>query len=223
MVESLLLHGYPALSTTFSPTVTSWCELLVVSGATGSTQESNGTASSGSVSSPQIPHSAISSQVPAGPDRNVTGNVMSATLAEAATQLSFAEFLERCNLLIAPPPRPQPSPTLLKDAATQTFPHSAASAGTTTQLPLTKFFLGCKYSKDPLDRSVPPPTHGNASSASLPQPIDIITIHSPSSTSRTSGRHVCTTAPRARLHSTPPPPPGLEDQASWSSSHGINV
>ena len=80
-----------------------------------STQESNGTASSGSVSSPQLPHSATSPQVPAGPTRNVTGNVMSATLAEAATQLSFAEFLER-----ALPRRPQPSPTLLPDAATQT-------------------------------------------------------------------------------------------------------
>ena len=29
MVESLLLHGCPALSNTLSPTVTSWCELLV--------------------------------------------------------------------------------------------------------------------------------------------------------------------------------------------------
>ena len=38
-----------------------------------STQESNGTASSGSVPSPQLPHSAISPQVPAGPTRNVTG------------------------------------------------------------------------------------------------------------------------------------------------------
>ena len=76
-----------------------------------STQESNGTASSGSVSSPQLPHSAISSQVPAGPTRNVTGDVMPTSLAEAATQLSFLEFLQRCNLFIAPPPRPQPSAT----------------------------------------------------------------------------------------------------------------
>ena len=51
----------------------------------------------------------------------------------------------------------------------------------------------------------------------------IATFYSPSSTSRTSGRHVCTTAPRARLHSAPPPPPGLEDQAHLSSSHGIPV
>ena len=39
-----------------------------------------------------------------------TGNAMAATFADAATQLSFAEFLERCNLSSALPPRPQPSP-----------------------------------------------------------------------------------------------------------------
>ena len=72
-----------------------------------STQETNGTASSGSVSSPQLPHSAISSQVPAGPTRNVTGEVMPTSLAEAVPQLSFLEFLQRCNLLIAPPQPPQ--------------------------------------------------------------------------------------------------------------------
>ena len=91
-------------------------------------QESNGTAISSCVSSPQLPHSDISSQVLAGPTRIVTGDVMSATLAEAATQLAFAEFSERCNLLGALPLRPQPNPTLLLDAATQIFPHSAASA-----------------------------------------------------------------------------------------------
>ena len=85
---------------------------------------------------------------------------MSATLAEAATQLSFAEFLERCNLLRALPPRLQPNPTLLLDAASQTVPHSAASAEAFTQLPLAEFFLGCIYPEDPLDRSAPPPAHG---------------------------------------------------------------
>ena len=143
-----------------------------------------------------------------------------APLEKSATQLSLAEFSERCKLLRAPPPRPQPNPTLLLDAATQTFPHSAASAEASTQLPLAEFFLGCVYSNDTTDRPVPPPAHGNASSASLPHPVDIATIHSPS---RTSDRHVCTTAPRARLHSAPPPPPGLEDQTHLRSSHGISV
>ena len=77
-----------------------------------------------------------------GPTRIVTADVMSATLAEAATQLSFAEFLERCNLLRASPPHLQPNPTLLLDAAMQTFSHSAASADVSTQLPLAEFFLG---------------------------------------------------------------------------------
>ena len=61
------------------------------------TQETNGAASPGFVSSPLLPRSAISSQVPAGPTRNVTGEVM--PLAEAVTQLSFLEFLQRCGLL----------------------------------------------------------------------------------------------------------------------------
>ena len=99
-----------------------------------STQETNGTASSGSVSSPQLPHSAISSQVPAGPTRNVTGEVMPTSLAEAVTQLSVLEFLQRCNLLIAPPQPPQlPVPISPLDAAVQTLPHSAASQDVSTQ------------------------------------------------------------------------------------------
>ena len=64
-----------------------------------STQESNGTAPSGPVSGPQLPHNLICSQVPTGPTRNVTGEVMPTSLAEAVTQLSFLEFLQRCGLL----------------------------------------------------------------------------------------------------------------------------
>ena len=128
------------------------------------------------VSSLQLTHTAIRPQIQAGSTRIVASDVMSATLAEAATQLSFAEFSERCNLYRASPPHPQPSLTLLLDTAAQTPSHSVASADATTQQPLTEFFLGCIYSKDPLDRSAPPPTHGNASSASLPQPTDIATI-----------------------------------------------
>ena len=59
------------------------------------TQEANDATSSGFVSSPLLPRSAISSQVPAYPTRNVTGDVM--PLAEAITQLSFLEFLQRCG------------------------------------------------------------------------------------------------------------------------------
>ena len=64
------------------------------------TQESHGDASSGFVSSRLLPRSAMSSQVPACPTRNVTGDAM--PLAEAITQLSFLEFLQRCGIPIAP-------------------------------------------------------------------------------------------------------------------------
>ena len=100
-----------------------------------STQETNGTACSGSVSSPQLPHSLISSQVPAGPTRNVTGEVMPFSLAEAVTQFSFLEFVQRCNFLIAPPQPPQlPVPVSRLVAALQTLPHSTASQDVSTQM-----------------------------------------------------------------------------------------
>ena len=87
------------------------------------TQEANGAASSGFVSSPLLPRSAISSQVPACPTRNVTGDVM--PLAEAITQLSFLEFLQRRGIPIAPPqPSQLPVPISLLDAAVQTTPHA---------------------------------------------------------------------------------------------------
>ena len=99
-----------------------------------STQATNGTTSSGSVSGPQLPHSLISSHVPAGPARNVTGEVMPTSLAEAVTQLSFFEFLPRCNLLIAPPQPPQlPVPISPLNAAVQTTPPSDASQDVSTQ------------------------------------------------------------------------------------------
>ena len=70
-----------------------------------STQATNGTTSLGSVSNP-------------GPTRIITGEVMPTSLAEAVTQLSFLEFLQRCNLLTAPPQPPQlPVPISLLDAA----------------------------------------------------------------------------------------------------------
>ena len=94
----------------------------------------NGTTSSGSVSGPQLPHSLISSHVPAGPARNVTGEAMPTSLAEAVTQLSFLEFLQRCNLLIAPLQLPQlPVPISLLDAAAQTTPPCDASQDASTQ------------------------------------------------------------------------------------------
>ena len=89
-VESLLLHWQFPLSTTLSSTVT---------------RKSHGAATSSSVSCPQV-----SSQVQTSPTCTVTSELMSATLAEAATQLSFSAFLERCISVRAPPPT-HPHPT----------------------------------------------------------------------------------------------------------------
>ena len=71
-----------------------------------STRESHGAATPSSVSCPQVTHSAISPQVQTVPNRIVTSDFMSATLAEVATQLSFAEFVERCISFSALPTHP---------------------------------------------------------------------------------------------------------------------
>ena len=177
---------------------------------------------------------------------------MSAKLAEAATQLSFAAFLERCifvnafplhQLPVTTPPLdlrrlfhtplplgtfPQLSLSSLLDVPTRIIPrgpwlhlqrtmfsaprvpdqspryflmrqtplHSVASHGASTQPPLTEFFIGCIFSNDPLDRQGLSSAHCNAGSASPPQPADIATLCSPSSTSHASDGLVDTTAPR---------------------------
>ena len=211
------------------------------------------------MSGPQLPHSLISSHVPAGPTRNVIGEVVATSLAEAVTKLSFFEFLQRCNLLIAPPQPPQLPVTIsLLDAAVQTLPHSTASQDvstqmgtrpasslsldsavqtplrstvshdTSTQLPLTEFFIGCIFSNDPFDRQGSSSAQGDTGSASPPQPPDIATTCSLSSSSLDRDGHVHTTAPRVLLQ--PPPgleqyatPPGLDKDAHLCASHGILV
>ena len=61
----------------------------------------------------------------------------------------FAEFLERCISLSAPPPPPRPIPTPPLDAATQTIPHIAVSQDVSTQLSLEEFSLRCVHPHDP--------------------------------------------------------------------------
>ena len=96
------------------------------------TQEANGVASSGFVSSPPLPCSTISSQIPVCPTRNGTGDVM--PLAEAITQLSFLEFLQHCGVSIAPPqPSQLPVPISLLDAAVQATPPCDAFQDVSTQ------------------------------------------------------------------------------------------
>ena len=210
----------------------------------------------------------------AGSTRNVTGDVM--PLAEAITQLSFLEFLQRCGVSIAPPqPSQLPVPislldaavqttppcdvfqdvstptsdqllssisfavavqtsshgihTSFLDAAVQTIPHStpfqhvstqmgsrspssfsvdvfvqtpirsAVLHDTSTQLPLTEFFIGCIFSSDPLDRQ----NYVRQSPPSVQDP-----------------------------HALPQPPPGLEQLAPPSglaigshsyTTHGASV
>ena len=97
------------------------------------TQEANGVASSGLVSSPPLPCSTISSHVPVCPTRNVTGDVM--PLAEAITQLSFLEFLQHCGVSTAPPqPSQLPVPISLLDAAVQATPPCDAFQDVSTQI-----------------------------------------------------------------------------------------
>ena len=85
------------------------------------------------MSSSLLSCSAISSQVTAGPTRNVTGDVM--PLAEAITQLSFFEFLQRCGVPIAPlQPSQLPVPISLLDAAVQATPPCDAFQDVSTQI-----------------------------------------------------------------------------------------
>ena len=266
------------------------------------TQEVNGAGSSGFVSSPLLPRSAFSSQVPACHTRNVIGDVM--PLAEATTQLSFLEFLQRCGIPIAPLHPPQlPVPISLLDAtvqttppcdasqdvsmqtsdqqvssiffdvavqtsshgihtssldaAVQTIPHSTLSQHVSkqmgsrsapsfsvdmfvqtptrstvlhdvaTQLPLTEFFIGCIFSKDPLDRQ-------NFVRQSPSSVQDDIVSDSPSLTCTLTRSSldcddlVRTLAPRALLQPPPgleqlAPPSGLAIDAHLCTTHGTPV
>ena len=68
------------------------------------------------------------------PTRNVTGEAMPTSLAEALTQLSFLEFVQRCNLLIAPSqPTQLPVPISLLDVAVQTASPCEISQDASTQ------------------------------------------------------------------------------------------
>ena len=104
-----------------------------------SIQEVNAPASSGAISSSLF---FFSSQVTEAPTRNSTGGVM--PLAEAITQLSFFEFLQRCGIPIAPPQASQlPVPISLLDAAVQTTPPCDVSHQVSTQTSVQQDTLSC--------------------------------------------------------------------------------
>ena len=79
-------------------------------------------------------HGHTGSPVLTGPTRNVTGEAMPTSLAEALTQLSFLEFVQCCNLLIAPFQPTQPLvPISPLDVAVQTASPCEVSQDASTQ------------------------------------------------------------------------------------------
>ena len=99
-----------------------------------STQRIKDTTPSCSAFGSQLLHGHIGSPVLAGPTRNVTGEAMPTSLAEALTQLSFLEFVQRCNLLIAPSqPTELPAPISSLDVAVQTAAPCEISQDASTQ------------------------------------------------------------------------------------------
>ena len=99
-----------------------------------STQQISDTTPSCSALGSQSLHGHIGSPVLAGPTRNVTGEAMPTSLAEALTQLSFLEFVQRCNLFIAPSqPTQLPAPISFLDVAVQTAAPCEVSQDASTQ------------------------------------------------------------------------------------------
>ena len=95
-------------------------------------QEVNAPTSSGVTSSSLLSCSAVSSQATVAPTRNGTGGVI--PLAEAITQISFLEFLQRFGVSIAPPQPPQsPVSNSLLEAAVQTTTPCNVSQDVSTQ------------------------------------------------------------------------------------------
>ena len=82
----------------------------------------------------QLLHDHTGSPVLAGPTRNVTDEAMPTSVVEALTHLSFLEFVQRCNLLIAPSqPTQLPAPVSLIDVAVQTASPCEVSQDSSTQ------------------------------------------------------------------------------------------
>ena len=107
-----------------------------------SIQEVDAPASSGVISSSLLSCSAFSSQVTVDPTRYGTGDDM--PLADAITQLSFLEFLQRCGVSIALPRPSQPPVSIsLQDATVQTTPPCDVSHQVSTQTSVQQDMLSC--------------------------------------------------------------------------------
>ena len=107
-----------------------------------SVHEVDAPASSGVISSSLLSCSAFSSQVTVDPTRYGTGGDM--PLAEAITQLSFLEFLQRCGASIALPQPSRPSASIsLRDVTVQTTPPCDVSHQVSTQTSVQQDMLSC--------------------------------------------------------------------------------
>ena len=82
----------------------------------------------------QLLHRNTGSPALAGPIRNVTGDAMPTSFDVALTQLSFLEFVQRCNVLAAPSQSTQlPAFVSLADAAVQTAAPCEVSQDSSTE------------------------------------------------------------------------------------------
>ena len=144
-----------------------------------------------------------------------TGNGTAVTFADAAAQLSFAEFFERCILSRAPPsptstPPPPPSPPAQ--------PYSAFKIHL-LRLPHTV----------PLSQTLPPNSRSQSSflgaSTLMTRWIDsLLSLHTGTSVAPhfhipSTWMPLCTPVPRTQLNGAPPPARGLEVQTPLSSPH----
>ena len=83
---------------------------------------------------PQLLHRNTGSPALAGPTRNVTGEAMPTSFDVALTQLSFLEFVQRCNVLATPSQSTQlPASVSLVDVAAQTASPCEVSQDSSTQ------------------------------------------------------------------------------------------
>ena len=82
----------------------------------------------------QLVHRNTGSPALVGPTRNVTGEPMPTSFDEALTQLSFLDFVQRCNVLTAPSQSTQlPASVSLVEVAVQTVAPREASLDSSTQ------------------------------------------------------------------------------------------
>ena len=122
----------------------------------------------------------------------------------------------------------RPASSFSIDVFVQTPIRSTVLHDTSTQLPITEFFIGCIFSNDPFDRQRSSSAQGDIGSASLPPLPDIATTCTLSSSSLDSDDLFRTLAPRALLQPPPgleqfAPPPGLAIDAHLCTPHGIPV